>query len=139
MILSFLRLFNCGDYSFVVDTPRKYIAGYLAGVTANSFISVVNYFWKHLPKNEVMKLFKQQFLTVCPLIMMQQAFYDHLRTLEDPFVYPSFVVFFLTGAVTGTLAQFLVQPFINYYNNPINSISSPLILWKGTFRNSLRV
>ena len=147
---SYIKKLHCGDFSFHVDLHKRYFGGYLTGLTAISYLGlteVISAFlkdgWKGISWTSVLTTFKQRALTVAPLVMMQQSFYDHLRILEDPYVPPSYnfrfllsraPVFFSTGLVTGVAAQFLVQPFINLTSSPSPSSSFcflPSFLWRG--------
>ena len=142
---------HCGDFSFYVDLHKRYLGGYLAGLTAISYLGlteVISTYLKDRLKGiswtSVWKTFRQRALTVAPLVMMQQSFYDNLRILEDPYFHPSYhfrflfsraTVFFSTGFVTGVAAQFLVQPFINLNSSASSQFCFlPSFLWKGALR-----
>ena len=87
---------QCGDFSFPLYMTRRYLGGYGAGITAISFLSITELIeerikngWRSINKVHFTQYW-HQFFTVCPLIMIQQAGYDHLRMLEDPFLPPSY-------------------------------------------------
>ena len=145
----FIKNMHCGDFSFHVDMHKRYVGGYLTGLTAISYLGlteIISTFLKDKSKgvlwNSAWTTFKQRALTVAPLVMMQQSFYDHLRILEDPYLPPSYcfrcllirvTLFFSTGLITGIVAQFLVQPFINLTSSSCFCFL-PSFLWKGVLR-----
>lgn len=114
---SIIEKLGCGDFSFPTRLSRRYFGGYCSGVTAISFLYLCDLCASQVNSAPSIKrasrLFCSRLLTVCPLVMVQQAGYDHLRILCDPFVSPSLSLFFMTGFVTGIWAQFLVQPFLS--------------------------
>lgn len=99
MIISFIQKMGCGDFSYSFHMIRRYIGGYCAGVTAVSYLSFCD-FIIHCVRNKRICItrdygmqFCRKLLTVCPLIMIQQAGYDHLRIVADPFISPSFLLY----------------------------------------------
>lgn len=116
---------GCGDFSFPTRLSRRYAGGYCSGVIAISFLFLCDLNGKLVnPMNAIKRashLFCSRLLTVCPLVMVQQAGYDHLRILCDPFFPSSIPLFFVTGLATGVWAQFLFQPFITLLT-PSNSL-----------------
>ena len=97
LLSSYVKKLHCGDFSFHVDLHKRYLGGYLTGLTAISYLGLTDVIsaylkdgLKGIPWSSVWKTFRQRALTVAPLVMMQQSFYDHLRILEDPFIHPSY-------------------------------------------------
>ena len=96
LINSYIKKMHCGDFSFNVDILKRYLGGYMTGVTAVLYLNAVEAActgmkngWKQLSWRSLSNTFKLRLLTVAPLVMMQQSFYDHLRILEDPYFAPS--------------------------------------------------
>lgn len=96
VINSYIKNMHCGDFSFNVDLLKRYLGGYMTGVTAVLYLSSVEAAWlgmrngwKQLSWSSLSSTFKLRLLTVAPLVMMQQSFYDHLRILEEPYFAPS--------------------------------------------------
>lgn len=144
---------GCGDFSYSFHMIRRYLGGYCAGVTAVSFLSFCDFISQCVRNKRICSThecgiqFYRKLLTVCPLIMIQQAGYDHLRIITDPFISPSFFciyifnyrvpLFFVTGFVTGIMGQLLIQPFINFFQDDFSfSFSS---LWKGSLHSCFNV
>ena len=96
VINSYIKKMHCGDFSFNVDLLKRYLGGYMTGVTAVFYLSSVEATWlgmkngwEQLSWSSLSSIFKLRLLTVAPLVMMQQSFYDHLRILEEPYFAPS--------------------------------------------------
>lgn len=139
---SIIEKLGCGDFSFPILLWRRYFGGYCSGVVAISFLFLCDMHGKLInPKSAIKsasRLFSTRLLTVCPLIMVQQAGYDHLRILCDPYFPPSILLFFVTGLVTGVWAQFLVQPFISLLS-PSRSVCSPSSLYQSFPKSAFQV